>query len=181
MYTRARTHTHKHTNTHTVASREWLTETDRHAYRLKKGWAEREWQRERDAVIHSHIQIEADSRGPNKKTDTQTRPSDSHLLYLSVCVLSCSDKHLATNWFGSKYWFSPTVCLDSGDSWAKRWSWRHVILCSKLSVFGNAGLLWGNHLRHRKWSIICLFGRTQAAARSAYCNNQSDRALKRKE
>lgn len=30
------------------SSADWLTETDRHAYRLKKGWAEREWQRERE-------------------------------------------------------------------------------------------------------------------------------------
>lgn len=56
---------------------------------------------ERDAVIHSQIQIEADSEETNKKKERQTDgPSDNHWLCLSVRVLGCSVKHVVTNWFG---------------------------------------------------------------------------------
>lgn len=135
------------TGTHSSSSGEWLTGTDRHAYRLQKVRAEREWQRERERQREK--QWSAATYKLKQTTERQTRRqthrwAEWQALAVFFCVVGCPVKHLVTAWFGLRYWCCLTVCLNSSDSWGKRCSWSAShICCLKLSVFGNVGLLQG--------------------------------------
>ncbi len=130
MYTRARAHTHTHTQ-----QRQRVIDRDRQT-RLqtekrmsgKRVTEEKGKDRERDAVIHGHIQIETDSRETNKKTDRQSdRRGDSHSLCLSVCVLGCSVEHRVADRFRSRTLVLPEVCIAGFDSWRRPTSWTLVV------------------------------------------------------
>lgn len=153
-YTRAHTHTYVHT---AAAGSDWQrptdTPTDWKKDERKESDRGKGKDRERRSDPQPHTNRNRQQR--DKQKDRQTDgPSDSHLLYLSVRVLSCSVKHLVTNRFDHKYWFCLRRASTAAIHEKNSVHGAVYIRCAELSAFGN--VLHGDHPRHRKWCIFWL-------------------------